>query len=158
MRENRRGKRWFAVLAVASLALLILAAHQSALADEGLIEEGWNIEEIEFELPEPVPGRRLYMERLEVSGDRARVTLRAATGLEVLALAFGGEDGRPLRMWWPATLDRGREQRLQPPPIRRVALPRLLMGGLAGPGRGHLPGGPSNCRTRFRHSRAICAT
>ena len=47
------------------------------------------------------------MERLEVSGDRARVSLRAATGLEVLALAFGGEDNRPLRMWWPATLGGG---------------------------------------------------
>ena len=106
-RENRRRKRWFAVLTVASLALLVLAAHQSALADEGLIEEGWTIEEIEFELPEPVPGRRLYMERLEVSGDRARVSLRAATDLEVLALVFGGEESRPLRMWWPATLGGG---------------------------------------------------
>ena len=106
-RENRRRKRWFAVLAGAALASLILATHQSALADEGLIEEGWTIEEIDFQPPEPVPGRRLYMERLEVSGDRARVSLRAATGLEVLALAFGGEDNRPLRMWWPATLGGG---------------------------------------------------
>ena len=106
-RGTKRKKRWFAVLTVASLALLVLAAHQSAMADEGLIEEGWNIEEIEYEIPEPIPGRRLYMERLEVSGDRARVLLRAATDLEVLALAFGGEDDRPLRMWWPATLGRG---------------------------------------------------
>ncbi len=106
-RENRRRKRWFAVLTVASLALLVLASHQAVLADEGLIEEGWNIEEIEYEIPEPIPGRRLYMERLEVSGDRARVSLRAATDLEVLALAFGGEESRPLRMWWPATLGGG---------------------------------------------------
>ena len=47
------------------------------------------------------------MERLEVSGDRARVSLRAATELEVLALVFGGEESRPLRMWWPATLGGG---------------------------------------------------
>ncbi len=105
--EKDRRKRWFAILAVAALAPLVLVVHRPALADEGLIEEGWNIEEIEYEIPEPIPGRRLYMERLEVSGDRARVTLRAATDLDVVALAFGGEDGRPLRTWWPATLGRG---------------------------------------------------
>ena len=106
-RETRRRKRWFAVLAVAALASLILAGDRAAVADEGLIEEGWNIEEIEYEIPEPVPGRRLYMERLEVSGDRARVSLRAATGVETVTLAFGGEQSRPLRMWWPATLGQG---------------------------------------------------
>ena len=106
-RETRRRKHWFAVMAGVLLVSLVQAGHHAVLADEGLIEEGWNIEEIEFEIPEPVPGRRLYMERLEVSGDRAGVTLRAATDLEVLAMAFGGEQGRPLRMWWPATLGQG---------------------------------------------------
>ena len=106
-REAGRRKRWFGVAAGVLMASLFLAVHQAALADEGPPEDEWNIEEIEFEIPEPVPGRRLYMERLEVSGHRAGVTLRAATGLEVLALAFGGELGRPLRMWWPATLGEG---------------------------------------------------
>lgn len=106
-RETGRRRRWFAIAAAAALIPLILVFHRTALADEGLIEEGWNIEEIEYEVPEPIPGRRLYVERLEVTGDRAGVSLRAATALDVLALAFGGEEDHPLRMWWPATLGQG---------------------------------------------------
>ena len=156
-RENRRRRRWFAVLAVASLALLVLASHQAVLADEGLIEEGWNIEEIEYEIPEPIPGRRLYMERLEVSGNSARVSLRAATDLETLALAFGGEVGRPLRMWWPASLGRGESNDYDLPLSgESPSLDFSWEDSLGQAGAISLEAG--NCRTRFRRSRGICAT
>ena len=64
----------------------------------------WDLEsEIDFEPREPVPGRRLYYEELRVEGDRAHVTLRAATDLEIRVRAFGGLWGRELQV-----LERGR--------------------------------------------------
>ena len=66
----------------------------------------WDIEsEIDFQPREPVPGRRLYYEELRVTGDRAHVTLRAATDLEIRIRAFGGLMGRELRFWSAAAMD-----------------------------------------------------
>ena len=50
-------------------------------------------------------GRRLFVEGLTVSGDRAAVTLRAATALDIRVRAFGGSQGRSLRFWGSASLD-----------------------------------------------------
>ena len=52
-------------------------------------------------------GRRISVEGLTVSGDRAAVTLRAATALDIRVRAFGGPQGTWLRFWGSATLAEG---------------------------------------------------
>ena len=61
-------------------------------------DPGWRLEEIYFVPPDPVPGRRIYVERLAVSGDTANVTLRAAHDLELRVRVYGGRTGRTLKM------------------------------------------------------------
>ena len=103
-RKARRKKRpgtWAAVVAAVALAMAVATVPQSALAD------GHWQDEIDFEVTEPVEGRRLFVERLSVSGDRAAVTLRAATGLDLRVRAFGGSQGTSLRFWGSASLDEG---------------------------------------------------
>ena len=100
-REAGHRKSWLAVLAVTALAVLTLTVPQSALAD------GHWPGQIEYEIPEPVPGRRIFVEGLQVSGDRAKVTLRAATDLHLRVRAYGGREGRSLRFWGSASLDEG---------------------------------------------------
>ena len=46
-------------------------------------------------------------EALTVSGDRAAVTLRAATDIDLRARAYGGPEGTSLRFWGSATLAQG---------------------------------------------------
>ena len=86
-RRRERGRFLSALLVASALALLVVAVHGTAIADGHEPEGGWTSPEIEFQPPEPVPGRRIFVERLHVSGDSAAVTLRAATGL---ALRFWG--------------------------------------------------------------------
>ena len=100
-REAGHRKSWLAVLAATALAILTLTVPQSALAD------GHWPGQIEYEIPEPVPGRRIFVEGLQVSGDRAKVTLRAATDLHLRVRAYGGREGRSLRFWGSASLDEG---------------------------------------------------
>ena len=69
--KRRKARR--TVLGIVAVAALALAIPQVALADGH-----WGFD---FEPPEPVPGRRLFVEGLSVSGDRAEVTLRAATSV-----------------------------------------------------------------------------
>ena len=66
---------WFPVVALAVLMAAVVAVPQSALAD-GHEDGGWSSDEIEFQPPQLVEGRRLFVERLSVTGDRAAVTLR----------------------------------------------------------------------------------
>ncbi|MCY4639473.1 MAG: hypothetical protein OXC94_03925, partial [Chloroflexi bacterium] len=94
--QQRRGKRGFwksflvaAVLALVALSTLPLAA---ALAQEPG-EEGWSSEEIEFQPPPLLPGRRVFVEGLTVSGERAEVVLRAATDLRLTVRVHGGPTG-----------------------------------------------------------------
>ena len=47
------------------------------------------------------------MEGLEVSGDRAHVTLRAATGVHLRTRGYGGPEGRTLRFWGSRRLEEG---------------------------------------------------
>ena len=86
-RKPRMG--WIPVVALAVLMAAVVAVPQSALADG---HEPWR-DEIDFEVTEPVEGRRIFVEVLTVSGDRAAVTLRAATALDIRVRAFGGPTG-----------------------------------------------------------------
>ena len=101
--ENRRWKprKGFLLVAVVVLAAAVATVPQVVLADDH-----WR-DEIDFELTEPVPGRRIFVEGLSVSGDRAAVTLRAATALDIRVRAFGGPDGDWLRFWGSARLAEG---------------------------------------------------
>ena len=104
--ESRRRKPrmgWIPVVALAVLMAAVVAVPESALADD---HEPWR-DEIDFELTEPVEGRRIFVEALTVSGDRAAVTLRAATALDIRVRAFGGPQGTWLRFWGSATLAEG---------------------------------------------------
>ncbi len=100
-RKPRRGM--FALAVVAVLAAAVMAVPQAALADG---HEPWR-DEIDFEVAEPVEGRRIFVEGLTVSGDRAAVTLRAATELDIRVRAFGGPQGNWLRFWGAASLAEG---------------------------------------------------
>ena len=110
--KEKRGRFWRAFLGGAALAVLAVAASQTsthiALADGHEETERWR-EEIGFELAEPVPGRRIFVEGLSVTGDMAAITLRAATALDIRIRAFGGPEGDWLRFWGSAKLVEGEE-------------------------------------------------
>ena len=102
--RNRKPRvGWIPVVALAILMAAVVAVPESALADD---HEPWR-NEIDFEVTEPVPGRRIFVETLTVSGDRAAVTLRAATALDIRVRASGGPEGNWLRFWGSATLAQG---------------------------------------------------
>ena len=105
LQSRRRKPRmgWIPVVALAVLMAAVVAVPESALADD---HEPWR-DEIDFEVEEPVPGRRIFVEGLAVSGERAAVTLRAATALDIRVRAFGGPEGTWLRFWGSATLAEG---------------------------------------------------
>ncbi len=95
--REQRLMRWPALLggaaALALIASVAICAPPLASADEDE-QETWSSDEIEFEPPPLIPGRRLYLERLSLTSKAATVVLKAATDLEVEARAFGGADGR----------------------------------------------------------------
>ena len=112
--ESRRKPRtgWVSVVAVvAVMAAAVMAVPQLALADG---HEPWR-DEIDFEITEPVEGRRIFVKGLTVSGDRALVTLRAATDVDIRIRAFGGPDGTWLRFWASDRLDQGEVSRYRFP-------------------------------------------
>ena len=96
---------------VAALGLLVLVLLPgSALADDpddNPYGDAWRLGEIYFEPPDPVPGRRVYVERLAVSGDTAAVTLRAAHDLDLKGRVFGGRTGNTLKMGFNTSLTEG---------------------------------------------------
>ena len=98
-RKPRKG--FLAFAAVALLAAAVVTVPQAVLVD------GHWQDEIDFELTEPVEGRRIFVEGLTVSGDRAAVTLRAATDIDLRTRAYGGPEGTWLRFWSSATLAEG---------------------------------------------------
>ena len=82
-KRRKKPKGFLAVVAAVALAAAVATVPQAALAD-GHEDGGWSSDEIEFQPPEPVEGRRIFVERLlTVTGDRAAVTLRAATALDI---------------------------------------------------------------------------
>ena len=110
-RETNGRKPWYKLLAVTgALALTLVALPSSALADDpddNPYGDAWRLGEIYFEPPDPVPGRRVYVERLAVSGDTAAVTLRAAHDLDLKGRVFGGRTGRTLKMGFNTSLAAG---------------------------------------------------
>ncbi len=105
LQSRRRKPRmgWIPVVALAVLMAAVVTVPESALADG---HEPWR-DEIDFDLTEPVEGRRVFVEALTVSGDRASVTLKAATDLDIRVRAFGGPQGTWLRFWGSASLAEG---------------------------------------------------
>ena len=103
--QSRRRKPRVGWIPVVALAVLMAAATvpQAALADD---HEPWR-DEIDFEVTEPVEGRRIFVEGLTVSSDRAAVTLRAATNIDLRVRAYGGPEGSWLRFWGSASLAEG---------------------------------------------------
>ena len=109
---SRERKPWYKLLAVAGvLALTALALPGSVLADGPEDEApGWRLDEIHFVAPEPVPGRRIFIEQISVSGNHASVTLRAAHDLDLRVRAYGGRSGRTLRMGAGGKLSAGQAE------------------------------------------------
>ena len=111
-REQRehRSTRWPRLLggaaALAVVASVVVCCPPLASADEGE-EEAWTSDEIEFDPPPLIPGRRLFIERLTVTANAATVVLKAAANLEVEVRAFGGPDGREPKFQRENTLGRG---------------------------------------------------
>ena len=103
-KDKRRRKPFDFLAILAAVALAAAATLPQAVLADG--HEPWR-EEIDFDLTEPVEGRRVFVEGLSVTGDRAAVTLRAATNIELRARAYGGPEGNWLRFWGSATLDEG---------------------------------------------------
>ena len=164
--EAMHRKPWNRLLAVAALGVLaVVLLPTTALADDPDDEDpGWRLDEIYFVPPEPVPGRRIFIERLAVSGDTAAVTPagRPRPGPEGPGLRR--TEGRDPDDGVQHQPDGGSEQELQPDPERpRPVLhlfverqPGKVRGGVAeeppdplpvAPGRrralrpgGHLPG------------------
>ena len=146
---------WIPVVALAVLMAAVVAVPQSALADD---HEPWR-DEIDFELTEPVEGRRIFVEGLTVSGDRAAVTLRAATELDIRVRAFGGPEGAWLRFWGSATLAEGERIDYSLPLNGPRAVLHRLVGGHPRPGRGaDLRGSAEYPVSACQPSRENCAT
>ena len=116
--HRARGRLWNRFLAVAALGLLALVLLPgSALADDPEDEpedqpyrDSWRLDEIYFQPPDPVPGRRVFIERISVSGDTARVTLRAAHGLDLKGRVYGGRTGKTLKMGFNTGLAAGQSR------------------------------------------------
>ena len=106
-RGGRRLGRWRVLPAVAVLAVALAATPLLPALAQDPGEEGWFSEEIEFQPPPLVPGRRLFVEGLAVGGEQAAVTLRAATDLDLTVRAYGGPEGRSLRFFGTAALEQG---------------------------------------------------
>ncbi len=108
--DRRQGQRgfWKSFLAASLLALVVLATLPLAVAlADSPADEGWSSEEIEFQPPPPVPGRRIFLEGFAVKGQQAEVALRAATDLRLTVRAYGGPDGETARYYATASVDAG---------------------------------------------------
>ena len=131
--ESTRRKPTRGLMAVVAAVLVAATATvpQAAQADG---HDRWQ-DEIDFEVTDPVEGRRVFVERLTVSGERAAVTLRAATGLDIRVRAFGGPGGNVAALLGARPPARpGGALPLQVPPARTEALLHRLVGGHAGAG------------------------
>ena len=108
--EAKHKKPWNRFLAVAALGLLAVVVLPSAVLADDPEDPGWRLDEIYFVPPDPVPGRRIYVERLAVSGDSAAVTLRAAHDLDLKVRVFGGRLGKTLKMGANTSLTAGQSR------------------------------------------------
>jgi len=118
--ETKSKKPWTPFLAVAgvgALALALVLLPNIALADDPDKEpeekpygDAWRLDEIYFVPPDPVPGRRVFIEGISVSGSHANVTLRAAHELHLRGRAYGGRSGRTLRMGFNTAMSAGQSK------------------------------------------------
>ena len=117
-KDRNPWSRFLAVAGVGVLAVLALVLLPNiALADDPDDEtkekpygDAWRLDEIYFEPPEPVPGRRIFIERLSVTANHANVTLRAAHELQLRGRAYGGRSGRTLRMGFNTPMSAGQSK------------------------------------------------
>ena len=117
-RETQAKKPWYKLLAVAGLlALTVMVIPATALADDPDDEaedqpygDAWRLGEIYFVPPDPVPGRRVFIEGISVSGSHANVTLRAAHELQLRGRSYGGRSGRTLRMGFNTAMSAGQSK------------------------------------------------
>ena len=111
IREAQGRKPWYRLLALAGLLTATgLVSPGAVLADDpddNPYGDAWRLDEIYFEPPDPVPGRRIYVERLAVSRNTAAVTLRAAHDLDLQVRVFGGRTGETLKMGFNTSLTAG---------------------------------------------------
>jgi len=113
-----RGRLWGRFLAVATLGLLaVVLLPGSALADDPddhqenkPYGDAWRLDEIYFVPPDPVPGRRIFIEGLSVTANHANVTLRVAHELHLRGRAYGGRSGRTLRMGFNTAMSAGQSK------------------------------------------------
>ena len=106
-RRLGRGRFLGVLIGAVALAALAVTVPQTVAADGHEPEEVQTFPEIEFEIPETVPGRRVFVEGLTVTENKVAVTLRAATEIDLRVRAFGGPEGRALRLWGSARLGKG---------------------------------------------------
>ena len=104
--QRGRGRFWRALLPSVSLAVALATVPATGLA-QGPGEEGWYSDEIQFRPPPVVPGRRLYVEALTITADRAAVSVRSATDLQLRVRAYGGPLGQSPRFFATAALEVG---------------------------------------------------
>jgi len=121
-REIAKGRkpwsRFLAVAGVGALAVLALVLLPNvALADDPEDEpadqpygDAWRLDEIYFVPPDPVPGRRVFIEGISVTANHANVTLRAAHELHLRGRAYGGRSGRTLRMGFNTPMSAGQSK------------------------------------------------
>ena len=101
--QGRDGNRRFSLRGAAALGLAVLVL--GAGLPQGALADGPGAQQAGFDFPEPVEGRRLYVEGVVVAGDLADVKVRAATDLSVRVRAFGGAGGGVLRYATQAAFD-----------------------------------------------------
>ena len=122
VKHRKPWSRFLAVAGVGALAVLALVLLPNiALADDPDDDpddeaedqpygDAWRLDEVYFVPPDPVPGRRVFIEGLSVSGNHANVTLRAAHELHVRGRAYGGRSGRTLRMGFNTAMSAGQSK------------------------------------------------
>ena len=89
------------------IAIGVTALAVTLLMPGSVLADGHWLDEIDYVPLEPVPGRRLFVEALQVSGHTASVTLIAATDLDIQARAYGGYQGRQRLFTGTARLAQG---------------------------------------------------
>ena len=117
-KSKKPWNRFLAVAGVGALAVLALVLLPNiALADDPddgpedrPYGDAWRLDEIYFVPPDPVPGRRIFIERLAVTAHHANVTLRAAHELHLRGRAYGGRSGRTLRMGFNTAMSAGQSK------------------------------------------------
>ena len=151
-KKTKRSKDWRNLLAV----LAVAATAAAGAVAPAVQADGHHPDGLGFEITEPVPGRRIYVESLQVSGDSAEVTLRAAAAIDLQVRAYGGPGGRISVFRGTARLRGGEDEDLHLPTIRRLALPDPLLAGRAGAGGCPQPEGrPGPVPVALRRGRAV---